>query len=124
MCYSRTSKKWIVSGIVSFGPDGECGTGLPGVYTKVAYFKDWIDKVLKVHEKRTTSESEATSEILPNGRSSQDNYQDRHNCDRVEETTTPDDENSGHILQPNFIYILLYSLSIIGHRKYISFRSL
>ena len=123
MCYSKNSKEWIVSGIVSFGPEAECGTGLPGVYTKVAYFKDWIDKVLDVHEKRTTSESEATSEILTNRRYSQDNYQDRHNCDRVEETTTPDD-NSGHILQPNFIYILLHSLSIIGHRKYISFRSL
>ena len=120
MCYSKTSKEWKVSGIVSFGPDGECGTGLPGVYTKVAYFKDWIDKVLKIQEKRTTSESEATSEILPNRRYSQDGYQDRHNCDRVEETTTPDD-SSGHILQPKFIYILLYSSSLLGHRKYISF---
>ena len=124
MCYSQNSPDWIVSGIVSFGPDAECGTGLPGVYTKVAYFKDWIDKVLDAHEKRTTSESEATSEILPYSRSScQDDYHYRHNCERVEETTIQV-ESSCPRLKPEFIYILLYSLSILGHRKYISHQSL
>lgn len=33
---------WFLEGIVSFGPK-YCGTNVPGVYTKVAKYMDWID---------------------------------------------------------------------------------
>ena len=117
MCFSKNSSGWKVSGIVSFGPNAECGSDLPGVYTKVAYFKDWISKVLDVHEKRTPSEN------FSYGRSSQDDYHYRHNCDRVEETTIQDG-NSGHRSNLRSTNILLYCFSIFGHRKYISYQSL
>ena len=120
MCYSKNSSEWKVSGIVSFGPDTECGSGLPGVYTKVAYFKDWINQVLDFHEKRSTTESEAISETLPFRRSRQNDNHYRHNCDKEEDTTIPE-ENSSHRLETRLIYILLYSLGILEHRKYISY---
>jgi secreted trypsin-like serine protease len=37
---------WYQVGIVSFGPK-QCGTGRPGVYTKVEAFLPWIDENLQ-----------------------------------------------------------------------------
>lgn len=42
MHYDRRSRVWVASGIVSFGVE-KCGTvGIPGVYTKIEYYLDWI----------------------------------------------------------------------------------
>ena len=39
------SGRWYAVGLVSWGLDGSCGeAGIPGVYTRVAYFKDWSEK--------------------------------------------------------------------------------
>lgn len=38
---------WVASGIVSFGAT-ECGTaGVPGVYTKIYHYIDWIHRKLE-----------------------------------------------------------------------------
>lgn len=39
-----------VAGVVSFGPP--CGIGLPGVYTKVAPYVPWIEKIVWTEEQR------------------------------------------------------------------------
>jgi len=36
-----SNNPWILTGIVSFGP-AYCGSGRPGVYTRVGYYVDWI----------------------------------------------------------------------------------
>lgn len=42
MYFDRRNSAWIASGIVSFGAE-KCGTvGLPGVYTRVDHYLDWI----------------------------------------------------------------------------------
>jgi secreted trypsin-like serine protease len=37
---------WYLIGIVSYGTP-RCGDGIPGVYTKVTNYLDWIEKNLK-----------------------------------------------------------------------------
>lgn len=47
MYFDRHRHSWIASGIVSFGAE-KCGTvGIPGVYTKVEYYIDWIHNNLE-----------------------------------------------------------------------------
>lgn len=42
MFYNRKSAAWVVSGIVSLGLE-QCGIpGVPGIYTKVENYNDWI----------------------------------------------------------------------------------
>lgn len=42
---------WVASGIVSFGAT-ECGTaGVPGVYTKIYHYIDWIHRKLEKQQK-------------------------------------------------------------------------
>jgi len=41
MIYRDSHSRWIVVGIVSFGPT-TCGNGLPGVYTRVDRYLNWI----------------------------------------------------------------------------------
>ena len=42
----------IIIGIVSFGPEDECGVeDKPGIYTKVAFFLDWIVDKVRKHSK-------------------------------------------------------------------------
>jgi secreted trypsin-like serine protease len=37
----------VIIGVTSFGPEYECGiAGEPGVYSSIAYFKDWIEEAL------------------------------------------------------------------------------
>lgn len=44
MHYDRRRIAWTLSGIVSTGPKG-CGTpGVPGIYTRVDQYIDWIDQ--------------------------------------------------------------------------------
>ena len=42
----QTDDPWIQIGLVSYGTT-TCGIGVPGVYTKVSYYMDWIDGHLK-----------------------------------------------------------------------------
>ena len=47
MNYSAKDERFILIGMVSFGPRN-CGvTNIPGVYTKVSSYIDWIEKHLK-----------------------------------------------------------------------------
>ena len=41
-----TSNPWHLVGIVSFGPK-LCGSGTPGVYTRVTHYVDWIKNNLR-----------------------------------------------------------------------------
>uniref|UniRef100_A0A182YDK3 Uncharacterized protein n=1 Tax=Anopheles stephensi TaxID=30069 RepID=A0A182YDK3_ANOST len=41
----REANHWVLVGIISFGPY-RCGVPLPGVYTNVAYYLDWIQWVI------------------------------------------------------------------------------
>lgn len=44
MWYDRYNANWVLSGIVSLGPKA-CGTeDVPGLYTKVDEYIDWIEK--------------------------------------------------------------------------------
>jgi secreted trypsin-like serine protease len=38
------NNKWIVTGIVSWGLKTCASAGLPGVYSKVSYYRYWIDE--------------------------------------------------------------------------------
>ena len=42
---ARTDK-WYLTGLVSFGTN-ECDSSLPGVYTRVSFFLDWILETLR-----------------------------------------------------------------------------
>lgn len=47
MYFDRKNGAWIASGIVSFGAE-KCGTvGLPGVYTNVEHYLNWIKSNLE-----------------------------------------------------------------------------
>lgn len=47
MYYNRKKAAWVVSGIVSMGLD-KCGIpGVPGVYTKVEDYIEWIESKIK-----------------------------------------------------------------------------
>ena len=63
MCDLQNSSSWKVSGIVSFGPVTQCGGNLPGVYTKIGFFKTWIYDVLENLVKSTTMESTHSEHI-------------------------------------------------------------
>lgn len=41
-----TDKKWYQIGIMSFG-DPCAKPGIPDVFTRVAYFRDWIEKTIE-----------------------------------------------------------------------------
>ena len=41
----KIERKWEVVGIVSFGGN-RCGSGWPGVYTKVSHYSDWIKETM------------------------------------------------------------------------------
>jgi secreted trypsin-like serine protease len=41
-----TEAPWYLIGIVSYGTR-KCGVGIPGVYTKVTNYLDWIERNLK-----------------------------------------------------------------------------
>ena len=41
-----TDDPWVQIGLVSYGTT-TCGKGVPGVYTKVSYYMDWIDDHLE-----------------------------------------------------------------------------
>jgi len=43
---SQVDFKWYLTGIVSFGTN-QCDSSLPGVYSKVEYFHDWILQTLQ-----------------------------------------------------------------------------
>ena len=44
MCQSDNGL-WYLEGLVSWGVGSKCGVeGIPGVYTKVHAFKDWIER--------------------------------------------------------------------------------
>ena len=43
---SRITCMHTIIGVISFGA-GECGTkGVPGIYTKVYHYLDWIEKIV------------------------------------------------------------------------------
>ena len=64
MCATKNPSNWKVSGIVSFGPRDECGQGLPGVYTKVAYHMEWINVTLVENDLALPTTPEPTTEII------------------------------------------------------------
>merc|ERR1712080_758527 len=43
----NTGGRWTVAGIVSFGPSS-CGRQVPGVYTKVGSYLDWIEEQISL----------------------------------------------------------------------------
>jgi len=51
LLYLNSYYNWMVAGIVSFGPSA-CGKAVPGVYTKVANYLDWIEKNTGLELKR------------------------------------------------------------------------
>ncbi|GAV04935.1 hypothetical protein RvY_15135 [Ramazzottius varieornatus] len=43
VCQNSTTRKWVVQGLVSFGPSAGCGIPrMPAVYTKVSFYVPWI----------------------------------------------------------------------------------
>ena len=47
MLHLDKSFRWTVSGVVSFGPSS-CGNIVPGVYTRVDSYTDWIGRQLRM----------------------------------------------------------------------------
>lgn len=43
-CYDPKQRKWELCGIVSFGY--RCGTALPGIYTRVTEYLEWISTII------------------------------------------------------------------------------
>ena len=41
-----SEEPWFQIGVVSFGPK-QCGSGLPGVYTKITEYLSWIEENLE-----------------------------------------------------------------------------
>lgn len=43
VCQAK-SKRWYVVGLVAWGLSSKCGVqGIPGIYTKISHYKEWID---------------------------------------------------------------------------------
>ena len=61
LLYLNSYYNWMVAGIVSFGPSA-CGKAVPGVYTKVANYLDWIEKNTGLELKRWASDQRACFE--------------------------------------------------------------
>jgi secreted trypsin-like serine protease len=45
--FQYTGQYWEQLGIVSYGIDGCAKPGYPGVYTRLSYYYDWINNILK-----------------------------------------------------------------------------
>ena len=45
LLYVDDKYRWTVGGVVSFGPSA-CGNGVPGVYTRVDRYLDWIYDII------------------------------------------------------------------------------
>lgn len=44
LTWQGPGRRWYLVGLVSWGPEGVCGGGSPGIYTNVATHLDWIAK--------------------------------------------------------------------------------
>ncbi|CAG0896556.1 unnamed protein product [Cyprideis torosa] len=42
----KVNNQWTIFGIVAGGIGEKCGTGLPGIFTRVDYYYDWIDNII------------------------------------------------------------------------------
>ena len=53
--------KWAIIGIVSFGPDECAHREVPGVYTRVDQYLDWIESKIKSYTIMTTTTTKTTT---------------------------------------------------------------
>lgn len=52
LTWQGPGRKWYLVGVVSWGPEGVCGGGTPGIYTSVATHLDWIERAKLAPEGR------------------------------------------------------------------------